>query len=373
MVLFMSLLAGCVPSSAHVAETGTVPVAVTAPSFPETTPTIEHTQPPTPTHTLVPITPTTPPSATLTPKPMGEVHLLTFTAWENNTSYVYALSVGCLEEEMPCFGELKLLFEVQGIEILQAEWSPDGKHLAFLGIHKRNAEAIWDIFVIDADGQNRTNLTNISEMISDREFRAVATNPLWSPDSQTLAYSLCNVICEGFATHIATGKTTKLLEKLNYADDFPFASVYLTGWSPTGERLAILIDDLDGNGQVCSSNLDGTDLLQITNTVEQNYSASYSPDGQWLLINRASSYSSIRYSTLFLVRLDGSKEVQLTNSEIAYYNPVWSLDSQWIAVDGQIGMGADQIMLINLAGDTFYLDLEPGKYSNPAWQPAPTP
>ncbi len=57
----------------------------------------------------------------------------------------------------------------------QPTWSPDGQHIAFEGEEDDNR----DIFVMDADGDNRINLT------SDI---AVDQLPTWSPDGAWIAY-----------------------------------------------------------------------------------------------------------------------------------------------------------------------------------------
>jgi len=358
------------------AETPTNLVAENETSSVETTPTVRVTITSDATNTLIPATPSAPPSLTpsLTPNVVDEGPLLTFTAWENNSSFVYGMTVGCFEAATPCFGEMKLLFELQNIEIRATYWSPDGEWLAFEGKHESNSEIFRDIFIIDANGQNLINLTNVKDIVSNNEFRTIAQTPRWSPNGQTLAYNLCNLICPVFATNIATGETVKLLEKLSLTEEYRNTDTPLGGWSPTGEQIAIFIDDLDSNSQVYTSNLDGSELLQITDTLEENYQVSYSPDGQWLLVNRASSPEDTSYfSSLFLVRPDGSEEIQLTISEVSYYDPIWSLDSQWLAVVGSTEIDTEQIMLINLEGVSLSLELEPGKYSNPGWRPVQKP
>lgn len=54
-------------------------------------------------------------------------------------------------------------------------WSPDGQRIVFEGIHTGNPE----IFVIDADGTDLTNLTNHPGNDGD---------PTWSPDGQKIAF-----------------------------------------------------------------------------------------------------------------------------------------------------------------------------------------
>jgi serine/threonine protein kinase/Tol biopolymer transport system component len=66
-------------------------------------------------------------------------------------------------------------------------WSPDGKRLAFNGIHqdtngdgKLDASDHWDLFVVNADGSQETNLT------SSPEFDDVVC--AWSPDGDWIVF-----------------------------------------------------------------------------------------------------------------------------------------------------------------------------------------
>ena len=56
------------------------------------------------------------------------------------------------------------------------QWSPDGARLVYVSIRQDGGS---DLFTIDADGSNRTRLTN------DPSFE---TLPMWSPDAPTILY-----------------------------------------------------------------------------------------------------------------------------------------------------------------------------------------
>ena len=63
-----------------------------------------------------------------------------------------------------------------------SSWSPDGQQIAFTSAELFNADllASSDIFVMDADGANRRNLTN---------HEALDETPDWSPDGNRIAFS----------------------------------------------------------------------------------------------------------------------------------------------------------------------------------------
>ena len=58
----------------------------------------------------------------------------------------------------------------------QPAWSPAGKKIAFVSL---NDDAAWNIFVINIDGSNLTNITH------DANF---AFEPVWSPDGSKIAF-----------------------------------------------------------------------------------------------------------------------------------------------------------------------------------------
>ena len=66
---------------------------------------------------------------------------------------------------------------------LHPTWSPDGKRIAFIAA--KNPGDISQIYVIDIDGRNRTQLTD--DFVNKRL-------PSWSPDGKRIAYTGNNVI-----------------------------------------------------------------------------------------------------------------------------------------------------------------------------------
>src|SRR5262249_30983460 len=64
---------------------------------------------------------------------------------------------------------------------LDPVWSPDGKRIAFAVLNREAKTA--DIFVMDANGGRRTQLTRA-------EAKSYAFAPTWSPNGQRIAYSI---------------------------------------------------------------------------------------------------------------------------------------------------------------------------------------
>jgi Tol biopolymer transport system component len=92
-----------------------------------------------------------------------------------------------------------------------------------------------------------------------------------------------------------------------------------------------------GLPQIFLVNMDGTDLLQITDMEQGACQPSWSPDGLQLVFispcgGRGEFYETIYYeSTLYAINADGTGLKQLTQSPGSDFDPAWSPDGQRIA------------------------------------------
>ena len=141
-------------------------------------------------------------------------------------------------------------------------WSPDGRRIAFESM--RVAEGVlnhWDIFVMDADGANRTNIT--------QNPRAANRTPSWSPDGSKIAFAavrdvnrvdLWNSDLDIFVMNADGTNPVRLTEDARFN--------WLPSWSPDGKRIAFVraahddITDCD----IYVMNADGTDFVNLTQT-----------------------------------------------------------------------------------------------------------
>ena len=198
-------------------------------------------------------------------------------------------------------------------------WSPDGEHIAFVK-YEGNLPAFYP--------QNRDDRIEVRLATRSRDLPGIpllpTSNvalypPVWSPDSQTLAY----IVDEGEFTNELVVWTIGL------GDREPArigAAVSPPTWSPDGEELAYV--SVEGIELVVYASMpDGTGRREVwRGNVSYNAGeygqALWSPDGAEILVISDQAY---------LVSADGSEQRSLDHD-----GPVgqaaWSPDGSWIAL-----------------------------------------
>jgi Tol biopolymer transport system component len=101
--------------------------------------------------------------------------LLAFDCLLSSDFGIHVVSLDCIRIQSNCAAATTYLGE--GTE---PSWSPDGAKIAFqMNMAQKHGTADYDLWVMDADGSNRIDLT-------PDEFQA--WSPAWSPDGQLIAF-----------------------------------------------------------------------------------------------------------------------------------------------------------------------------------------
>ena len=182
----------------------------------------------------------------------------------------------------------------------QANWSPDGKYLAFAA--KRGGS---DVIVV-VDVKRNREVERIELKLSG------VTTPAWSPDGQQLVFTGYDGGMSDLFTVARDGSNLRRLTQDKYADLHPV-------WSPDGHSIAFATDRGDktdfttlaiGNMRIALYDLD-TGSIQVLNQMERgkNVSPQWSPDG------RSIAFVSDRngVSNIFLYELGEKAIYQLTD------------------------------------------------------------
>ncbi|HJR17040.1 MAG TPA: DPP IV N-terminal domain-containing protein [Gemmatimonadales bacterium] len=182
----------------------------------------------------------------------------------------------------------------------QANWSPDGKYLAFAA--KRGAR---DVIVI-VDVKRNKEVERIEVKLNG------VTTPAWSPDGKQLVFTGYD---GGLSDLFVVGRDGRGLRRLTedkYADLHPV-------WSPDGRTIAFATDRGEetnfktlaiGNMRIALYDVD-TGSIELLDQMEQgkNVSPQWSPDGRSLAF--VSDRTGV--SNIFLYELDGKALFQLTD------------------------------------------------------------
>jgi TolB protein len=172
------------------------------------------------------------------------------------------------------------LSEVSGVPGGDPDWSPDGKRIAFVG--KRNGEAHFGIYLMNADGSNPKRLAP-----ADWESQY----PDWSPDGRKIVFTgVKNSVFDLYLMN-ADGSGLRQLTRTPDEENWP-------NWSPDGKQIVYSFQ----NG-LRVIDADGSDSRVLTEGGEP----SWSPDGRWIAFDCGTS----EVGRMCAIRPDGSARTRI--------------------------------------------------------------
>ena len=188
-------------------------------------------------------------------------------------------------------------------------WEPsisrDGRKIAFVS-SRDNLD--WEVYTMNSDGSAVTRLT------SDDPARN--TMPAWSPNGDRIVF----VTIEGCGRPICPSALRVMdadgsnMQRLFFADG---KIVTHPAWSPDGRQIAFA-SNRDGGMDIFVMNADGSSVVNLTNSSQDEDFPAWSLDGNWLAFTRFTDNTEI-----FLMAANGSRVTQLTNNPASDWYPVW--------------------------------------------------
>ena len=180
-------------------------------------------------------------------------------------------------------------------------------------VSDRNEHLNFEIYVMDADGENQQRLTN-------NPGRDIS--PSWSPDGKRIVFSSTRdghfiggfgITSEIYVMDADGGNQQRLTENRSYD--------WSSSWSPNGKRIAFASDrkgDLE-NYEIYVMDADGNNQQKLTENRVYDDSPSWSPDGK-----RIAFYSDRDGDAeIYIMDADGGNQQKLTNNRHADASPVW--------------------------------------------------
>ena len=209
-------------------------------------------------------------------------------------------------------------------------WSPDGRHIAFT---RASGPVVNDlienvgIYTMKSDGSHIHQVTQRTGPSQGED-----TDPQFSPDGTEIVFQRRNVRdalpADGIALWIVdltTGAEHRVTPFRLRAGDTP-------DWSPNGKRI-LFHSNNDGSEDV-SANLytirpNGRGLRQLTfatgGTV--NYlGSSYSPDGKWITVGRRPETGGVN-ADVMVMRSDGKAIRRVTHTDLYDSYPDWGSEA----------------------------------------------
>jgi Tol biopolymer transport system component len=182
-------------------------------------------------------------------------------------------------------------------------WSPDRSKIAFSRITDRvPSQAIQQIYVMNANGSNVVNLSNLPDNTRGDGF------PVWSPDGTRIAFVRGGMDSTGLLLHIyvmnADGSNQTQLT------DSTIGQATSPAWSPDGTRIAS-----DASNPVC-----------LTSNSAVDDQPEWSPDGTKIVFMswRDSTPENLSNTEIYVMNADGSNQTNLTNDVARDEHPSFS-------------------------------------------------
>jgi serine/threonine protein kinase/Tol biopolymer transport system component len=177
------------------------------------------------------------------------------------------------------------------------------------------------------------------------------------------------------ASEIPTSTATPTQNPTDTATPSPSPTITLTPLpTPLGGAAQIAFaSSRSGAMEIWLMNVEGSNLIQITNIPEGACQPRWSPDGNQIIFISPCVRHLISYpgANLFIINADGSGLVPLPNAPGGDYDPSWSPDGKQIAFTSLRKSGVPGIFILNLEDYAIksLVEDETRAISQPAWSP----
>ena len=209
--------------------------------------------------------------------------------------------------------------------------SPNGRHLAFYG--KYDDYKTWSIHTVDMDGNNLRRLTDVKHVWDSA--------PAWSPDGNTIVFAR--------EYKNDAGDWQEEIWLMNADGSNQRQLVGLEGRSPVFLNDGrLLFQSKSSPSQISIADLDGSNLIRLTDDDTNNMSPKISPDGLQIayLSNRDGNQE------VYVMDIDGDNQARLTHNDIQEWDPAWSLDCNQVFFSSQNVHGFYDIYKVNTDGSS---------------------
>lgn len=233
-------------------------------------------------------------------------------------------------------------------------WSPDGRYILFYS----NRDGNEDIWRMGADGSNPVNLTK-----HPAGERAAA----WSPDGKEIVF-ISDRDGEERELYLMNTDGTEQRRVSFYKSYIECPSWLADG---SGMMFTMMVKDKTDTGYVNNGDIhqiskDGKKLKRLSYKKGFDSGASFSPNFKQIAFYGPTDNKSY---DIFLMDTDGSNISNLTNDAIEDYSPSWSPDGEWIAYTSGSKGKYDVWMIHVPSKEKVQLTSAPKRNESPIWKP----
>ena len=214
----------------------------------------------------------------------------------------------------------------EGFSKFAPAWSPDGTRIAFCSL--RDVVGNFEIYAMDADGNNLTRLDK-------HEFHDIL--PSWSPDGSKIAFVSYRDggFNDPFHIFVMNADGTG---RRNLTADTQLRRNSNPSWSPDGSKIAFSsrrhFIPAPSRNDIFVITADGKELEQLTDGPRSSWSPVYSPDGTKIAyVSRHGGDSNI-----YIMDANGMNVVKLTRTPPGIDNemPSWPLGGLAVNPNGKL-------------------------------------
>ena len=216
-------------------------------------------------------------------------------------------------------------------------WSPTGEKIAYVRDLGPWMESNQEIYVMNADGSNKTRLTEDPR----NDF-----HPVWSPDGQRIAFT------SEVSGSWSGGDPVIRVTSADGSSQQELAAGGEAAWSPDGQKIAFVHDGIN------VMNADGSGKRKAAQDTDHFLGGpAWSPNGREIAFEHRLSRTSD--ATIYVINANGSAQRELVQGG----DPTWSPNGKKIA----FADSKDGISVINADGSGLYRLT--GEATNPTWSP----
>lgn len=195
-------------------------------------------------------------------------------------------------------------------------------------IFTSNRDGNEEIYIMNDDGTNQTNLTNNP---------ALDWYPNWSPDSKKIVFSSSRDVSDPngediYIMNVDGSDVERLTSSQGWSG---FGS-----WSPDGKRI-VFCSNRHGPQNIYTMNNDGSNVIRLTTGLESDYFPNWSSDGTQIIYMRLDNWSEGKTGEpcgpnggnceIYIMNSDGTNQVDISNHPLIDGYPSWAPDGKRIA------------------------------------------